>query len=124
MTKIILSIAILTVSIPTQLLAYGSGGSSRSCKKPSFYQFQPEHLTEVPPQSRFSFTASSNTDITTLEVSVKKQAVSVDIDESGAQYIISGHLPTDLQSTYARINISAKSGKNCNGKDGWLLKIK
>ncbi|WP_349432544.1 hypothetical protein Q9L42_007795 [Methylomarinum sp. Ch1-1] len=106
-----------------QAWAYGSSSSKKACKSPKFSQFAPSHLSVVAPESEFSFFASSITNPSSIEVSVKKQPVEVTVDTSGNGYLVSGKLPAPLQNTYARVQIEAKGGNQCRGQDGWLLKI-
>ena len=58
-----------------------------------------------------------------IEVKVKKQSVTVVINETNKGYLVTGKLPASLQSTYARIGIAATGTNSCKGIDGWLLKI-
>jgi hypothetical protein len=117
-------ICILGLSLfSTQLLAYGSSSSSKSCAKPSFSEFNPVDQTEVEPQSTFSFLASSGTNPKSIVVDIKKQPVDITVTPKGQGYQVTGKLPNDLAGTVARINITAESPSNCKGNDGWLIKI-
>lgn len=115
----LLSLSIVT----TQVFAYGSSSSSKSCTKPSFTEFTPVNNAEVVPQSAFSFLASSATNPKSIVVEVKKQPVAITITPKGQAYQVSGKLPNGLKATTARINITAESPSNCKGSDGWLVKI-
>jgi hypothetical protein len=115
----ILSLSILS----TQVFAYGSSSSSKSCTKPSFSEFTPVDKTEVAPNSTFSFIASSTTNPKSIVVDIKKQPVTVTVTPKGQGYQVTGTLPDNLKATTARINITAESPSNCKGNDGWLLKI-
>jgi uncharacterized membrane protein len=122
LTKLIILFICSTIS--THALAYGSSSSSKkACNKPKFTQFTPIHLAAIKPESEFSFLASALTAPETIVVSVKKQAVSVTINKTNKGYSITGKLPASLQSTYARIAITATGMNSCKGSDGWLLKI-
>jgi hypothetical protein len=109
--------------ISTQVFAYGSSSSAKSCTKPHFSDFVPADKAEVVPQSAFSFTASSATNPKTIIVDIKKQTVAITITPKGQGYQVSGLLPSDLKGTIARINITAESPSNCKGNDGWLVNI-
>ena len=104
--------------------AYGSSSSSKkACKKPKFSQFTPANLSEVAPQSEFSFVASSITLPESIQVTIKNEPIVIAVNKKNSGYVITGKLPDSLSDTHARINIQAKGPKNCKGKDGWLLKI-
>lgn len=118
-STLLLSLVIFSSS----LFAYGSSSSKKACKKPGLSQFSPEHLSVVKPESEFSFKASHTTNPKSIAVSIKKQAVPVNIEQTAGIYVVTGKLPASLQDTYARINIKAKGTNNCPGSDGWLLKI-
>lgn len=107
----------------TQLLAYGSSSSSKSCTKPSFSEFNPANNADVAPQSAFSFLASSATNPKSIVVDIKKQPAEITVTPKGSGYQVSGKLPSGLKGTVARITISAESPSNCKGSDGWLIKI-
>ncbi len=114
---------LILVSFCNQLWAYGSGSSQKSCKKPKFTQFAPEHLSTVSPGAEFSFQASALTNPKSLVVAVKKQRVEVVITEKNKGYTVTGNLPVSLQNSYARVDIKASGTNNCKASDGWLLKI-
>ncbi len=120
-TKLIM-VLILAIS-STNAFAYGSSSSKKACKKPKFTQFAPVHLSTVLPQSAFSFWASALTNPETIVVSVKKQAVEVEIKKANGGYSVTAVIPSSLQSSYARIDIKATGTNNCKANDGWLLKI-
>ncbi len=104
--------------------AYGSGGSSKTtCKKPGFSEFNPPHLAKVSPQSEFSLLVTGKVQPGSIHVTVKKQAVDVDVKKQGSKILVTGKLPDSLQKTYARINVSAKTTQNCKGSDGWLVQV-
>lgn len=110
--------------LSTSVLAYGGGSSEeKACDKPSFTEFTPAHLAVVSAQSEFSFLASALTNPKTIDVSVKKITVEVEIEETNMGYLVTGTLPESLQNTYARVSITATGTNNCMVSDGWLLKI-
>ena len=119
----ILLVFVLTL-FSVNALAYGSSSSSKkACKKPEFTQFTPVHLSEVAPESEFSFVASALTNPESIVVTIKKQSVEVTINKLNNGYSVSGKLPGALEGTYARVDINAKGTNNCKNNDGWLLKI-
>ncbi|MDD1628370.1 MAG: hypothetical protein LUQ26_13005, partial [Methylococcaceae bacterium] len=63
--------------ISTQVFAYGSSSSTKSCTKPHFSEFVPADKAQVAPQSTFSFTASAATNPKSIVVDIKKQPVAV-----------------------------------------------
>ncbi len=107
----------------SQVLAYGSSSSKKACSKPAFTQFTPAHLTNVKPQSDFSFLASSSTNPETIVVNVKKQPVDIVVNKINKGYSVTATLPASLQGTFARVDIKATGTNKCAGSDGWLLKI-
>ncbi len=104
--------------------AYGSSSSKKACTKPKFSEFTPPHLSDVSPQSDFSFTASSVTLPDTIKVSAKKTPLDVNVSKKNNQFLVTGTLPENLKGTHARISIQASGPKKCLGKGGWLLNIK
>ncbi|MDO9258112.1 MAG: hypothetical protein Q7U54_21555 [Bacteroidales bacterium] len=108
--------------ISTQVFAYGSSSSSKSCTKPHFSEFNPVDKAEVAPKSTFSFMASS-ANPKSIVVDIKKQPVAITVTPKGQGYQVSGTLPSGLKATTARINITAESPSNCKGSDGWLINI-
>lgn len=107
----------------SQVFAYGSSSSSKSCTKPAFSEFNPVDKAQVAPGSTFSFLASSATNPKSIVVDIKKQAIDVTVTPKGQAFQVSGKLPSGLKNTVARININAESPSNCKGSDGWLIKI-
>ncbi len=112
------------IAFANNAAAYGSSSSSKkSCKKPKFSQFMPANMSEVPPQSEFSFVASSVTLPDSIQVTIQNEPIDLSVSKKNSGYAVSGKLPASLSGTHARINIQAKGPKSCKGKDGWLLKI-
>ena len=107
----------------TQVLAYGSSSSSKSCVKPQFSAFTPPEKTKVAPKSNFSFVASATTNPKSIEVTIKQQAVDITVAPNSQGYLVSGTLPADLKGVMARISIDAKTQSQCQGGGGWLIKI-
>jgi hypothetical protein len=107
----------------TQVFAYGSSSSSKSCTKPQFSDYTPVNNAQVAPQSAFSFTASSATNPKSIAVDIKKQSIAITVTPKNQGYQVSGELPEGLKNTTARINITAESPSNCKASDGWLINI-
>lgn len=120
-----LLIVLVMGGFSSYLYAYGGGGGSatKSCKKPVFSDFKPAHLATVPANSEFSFQVSSKTNPDSISVIVKKKPVAVSVKQISTGYVVIGKLPTELQQTYARIDIKASTIRKCDGADGWLVKI-
>jgi len=119
-----LCVCFFLVAFNTNVSAYGSSSSSKkACKKPEFTRFTPVHLSEVAPESEFSFVASALTNPESIVVTIKKQPVDVTINKLNNGYSVNGKLPIALKGTYARVDINAKGTNNCKSNDGWLLKI-
>lgn len=123
--KIVKLLMILTLSImTTYVMAYGSSSSKKACKKPTFKNFTPAHLATVEPNTEFSFLASGLTNPDTINVTIKKQTVDVEIKKINNAFLVTGTLPESLHNTYARVVINATGTNKCKGNDGWLLNIK
>lgn len=119
----LLTVLMLTV-FSANVFAYGSSSSSKTaCKKPKMGQFTPADRAVVVAESEFSFITSALTNPESIEVSIKKQPVTVTITQEGNAYRVTGELPATLQDTYARVNIKATGTNGCKASDGWLLKI-
>jgi len=118
-------IAFLLVSLSANVFAYGGGGAggTKSCTKPKFKNFAPKHLETVAPQSEFSFTTPSSTSPSSIEVTIKKKPIAVDVKKTKKGYLVSGKLPETLDGNFARINIEGKTVSKCFGSAGWLVKI-
>ena len=105
----------------------GSGNrasSGTACEKPQLSKFTPANLTEVAPNSEFSFRATNVEDPQQLTVTVKNIPVEIKAVFKTPFYDVTGKLPDSLRNTVARINIKV-SGKtsHCEAENGWLVKI-
>ena len=108
----------------TSAFAYGGGGSSRkSCKQPKVSKQTPPKSSVVAPGSEISFSLSRDTNLNSIEVSVKGEKVDVDIAQEKFKLAVTGRLPESIKDGYAKIVIKAKSKSKCAMKGGWLLKI-
>lgn len=116
---------LVLITVSCNSWAYGSGSSStKACAKPKFSDFVPAENTEVASGSNFSFTASANTHPESIKVIAKGLPTVIKITpHEGNSYKVSGTLPESLKGTFARIAIDASAQNNCNGTDGWLIKI-
>ncbi|HHJ39904.1 MAG: hypothetical protein AXA67_08625 [Methylothermaceae bacteria B42] len=121
-SKILISI-LLGYLISGYSFGYGGGGGGKqACKKPQFTQFQPGDKAEVAPASDFSFVVTqANSD--SIQVTVKKHPVTVEITPKNQSLLVAGKLPEDLKDTYARVAVTAQGPGRCKGTAGWLLKI-
>ncbi|MGD0958786.1 MAG: hypothetical protein ABSB19_03165 [Methylomonas sp.] len=106
--------------------AYGGGSTSsaKACAKPKFTDFAPAENNEVAAGSGFSFTASANTNPSSIKVNVKGMPADINVtSKKTGSFEVSGKLPASLKGDYARIAITAEAPNNCNGAGGWLVKI-
>ena len=119
----ILWIAILLI-IPGTVWAYGEGGSSSTIAcTAKFSKFTPANNTEVAAKSDFSFFASAETNPKSIKVAIKGQSIPVTVTPKNEGFQVTGVLPDAIKGTYAKINITAKGPNQCEGSDGWLVKV-
>lgn len=108
----------------SSVFAYGGGGGTKTaCKKPQFSAISPTHLAEVAAESVIKFKASLRTDPDSIIVTAKRELLALEISKNNNSYVVTGKLPTNLQETFARMVIKAKSTSGCEAKEAWLLKI-
>ncbi len=102
----------------------GEKNDGSGCKAAKIAKFNPAPLTEVAPGTDFSFLVFDAPSLKQIEVSVKKIAVPVTMEDKEAFVLVRGKLPDSLKATPARISVKIK-GKTakCNTEEGWLLKI-
>ncbi len=106
-------------------LAYNSGNTEKECKKPRFRTFEPEHLSEVDPETQISFHVSNWADPTTIKAEAKKIPLQVNVVDKMNFFVVTAKLPATINGKYARIHVVAKAKEGrCRGQDGWLLKIR
>jgi hypothetical protein len=102
----------------------GSSNSGSACKAAGISRFKPGALATVAPGSEFSFMVFEAYDPKQIEVTVKKIAVPLTIEDKGELAIVHGKLPEGLKATAARIEVKVKGKTSkCNSEEGWLLKI-
>ncbi|MFI3223354.1 MAG: hypothetical protein QX191_10010 [Methylococcaceae bacterium] len=115
---------LILLLVSSNLWAYGSSSSSKSCTKPEFSQFIPAENSTIAAGASFSFLASANTYPTTIKVTVKGLPVELSITpKDAAGFLVKGTLPKALHDDFARISINAEGQKNCKGDGGWLVNI-
>lgn len=124
-TKSLITVLCL-VSFSHQAFSYDVRSEEDTvCKEPEFRTFVPEHLSEVEPGSEISFHVSNWADPDTIKAEARKIPLKLTIINKNVFFVAKGNLPDNLQNTYARINLFARSKKGgCLGQGGWLLKIK
>jgi len=124
MNTIKLSVIFFLVVFSTHSLAYGGSSSSKkACKKPTLTAITPAHLSAVSADAEFSFQTSNLTLAHSIRVTANKVPVEVNIQETKNGLIVSGKLPASIKKKYVRIDVDANTTSNCQGVDGWLLKI-
>jgi hypothetical protein len=121
-------ILVLLIAFSTNVLAYGSGSSSKkACAKPTLTDAIPAHLATTTAESIFSFFTSSSTLPHSIKVLANKIPVEVSIEKDKRGYLagyrVSGKLPAAINKKYVRIDFIATTRNSCQGVDGWLLKI-
>lgn len=102
----------------------GEKNDGTGCRPAKISKFKPVALSEVAPGADFSFMVFDAYSAKHIDVSVKKIAVPVSIEEKDAFVLVQGKLPASLKQATVRITVKVK-GKTakCNAEDGWLLKI-
>ena len=113
-------------------LAYNAGNIENSCVMPTFRNFVPAEqvkggpVPEVEAESVVQFSVHRGADLSTVRVEVRDLKLKLDIDDRNTYGIVKIKLPPELNGKYARLNLYAisQSAANCEGKGGWLIKIK
>jgi len=127
-TSLILSAVFFTGSA----FAYNAGNLDEKCPLPTFRDFIPAEqvkggpVPEVEAESTVQFSVHRGADLTTVRAEVRDLKLKLEIDDRNSYGIIKIKLPASLNGKYARINLYAisQSAGNCEGKDGWLIKVK
>ena len=116
---------VILMIIHGNVWAYGdsSSSSTEGCNKVNFSEFTPVNNAEVAAKSAFSFFASAETFPKSIKVTIKGQSIPVTVTPKYQGFQVTGRLPDTLKGTYARINITAKGPNQCEGSDGWLVKV-
>jgi hypothetical protein len=116
-------IAIVLI-IPGTVWAYGEGGGTTTAAcMAKFSKFTPPNNAEVAPRSEFSFIASAATSPNSIKVTIKNLAVPVTVTQKNDGFQVTGRLPDTIKGTFAKISIMAKGPNQCEGSDGWLVKV-
>ena len=104
----------------------GGGGGGSSCSEPQFFSESPKNETSVPKLTRFTFEASQNTDLQTLNVEIDglKHEAKVTRLHSG-----DSHIDVDLKEPRSapakvRITVRAKSDEGCEAFQPFYIEIK
>lgn len=115
---------LILLSMAGNSWAYGSSSSSskKACDKPKFTEFFPGNNAQISAKSAFSLRVSG-ADANSIVVTIKEQSVAVTVTEKNQGLEVTGMLPDNLKSTYARINVTAEGPNRCKGSEGWLVKI-
>ena len=119
----VLWVAILLI-IPGTVWAYGDGGGSSTVAcTAKFSKFTPANNSEVAAKSDFSFFASAATSPNSIKVTIKGLSVPVTVTPKNEGFQVTGKLPDTIKGTFAKINIDARGVNQCEGSDGWLVKV-
>lgn len=130
--KLLLSGLAILLSLPlNSAYAYGSGPSSTSCVKPSFSDFKPAANKYLQDFRAFSFSASSNTALNSIEVNfsagpIKEHFSAKQLEitpEANGRITVKGKLNQPFQHGFARISVTAHSKPGCIKTDGFLIKV-
>ncbi|MBD9355483.1 hypothetical protein [Methylomonas albis] len=111
--------------------AYGSSQSSQHCDKPVFSEFQPATNKYLQSFSEFSFTASANTTLTSIMVTVsagdtKYHFMSKELQithQPSGRLEVKGKVDRPIEGGFARLSITAHSKPGCEKTDGYLVRI-
>lgn len=119
----VLWVAVLLI-IPGTVWAYSDGGvmPAVTCMA-KFSKFTPANNSEVAAKSDFSFFASAATSPNSIKVAIKGQSIPVTVTPKNEGFQVTGQLPDSIKGTYAKIAITAKGPNQCEGSDGWLVKV-
>jgi hypothetical protein len=125
MTCLMFSHTLFAQSNPHAGHGSGSSGSQdAACIKAKVSNFSPGHLASVKPGSAFSFMVSGSNGPGHIHVSIREQAIKLDVETKDTFYLVKGSLPADIKNETIRISVSAKSKvSKCDNDTGWLLKV-
>ena len=128
-TKIFKSgIFIAAVLFNSQTVAYSPEELEKACKKPHITDFNlteykaPDNI-EIAPESEFIIKVSAWADPSTIKLTAKKQALPFTVESTSTFHKIKAKLPTSLNGSFARIEVSVKAVLGCGDKEGWLVKV-
>jgi hypothetical protein len=128
-TKMVKSaLFIAVVLFNGQAAAYSPEELEQACKKPRFTDFNlteykaPDNI-EIAPESEFIIKISAWVDPTTIKLTAKKQPLPFTVESTSTFHKIKAKLPTALNGSFVRIEVSAKAVLGCGDKEGWLVKV-
>ncbi len=102
----------------------GSGNQDSACIKAKVSNFNPGHLETVKPGSAFSFMVSGSNGPGHIHVTIREQAIKLDVESKDTFYLVKASLPAEIKHETIRISVSAKSkNSKCDADTGWLLKV-
>lgn len=102
----------------------GSGNQDAPCIKAKVSNFMPGHLETVKPGSAFSFMVSGSNGPGHIHVTIREQAIKLDVESKDTFYLVKGSLPAEIKNETIRVSVSAKSKiSKCDNDTGWLLKV-
>ena len=119
---VILLLAFTMVSI-TNSASAASDDKVADCVKPRFRSIKPPKLSELEPESEFSFTLPEWSNPNKVKVTVKKLDAVVKVEDHKSFYLVKVTLPAQLRDTYARVDVRAEAKLGCYKYHGWLYKI-
>lgn len=104
----------------------GGGGGGSSCSEPQFSSESPKNETTVASLSQFSFEASQNTNLQSLNVEVDgvKQDFKASRLNSGDSRIDVGLKEAKTAASKVRITVRAKSDEGCEAFQPFYIEIK
>lgn len=129
MKKILKSLLLFSALVMSySASAYNGKPLAEECKKPRFDHFslpiyKAPSKADVAPESEFSFTLSSKVAIETLKLMMKKKMVAYTVENKNSFYLIKSKIPAEYTGKFVRINGFVMAKLNCQGKDGWLVKV-
>ncbi len=102
----------------------GGGSGTNGCQKMSATDMEPAALSELAPNSSFSFAVLGAKTAHDIEVTVKKIPVSVEAVAKDNFFEVTAKLPSELKGVFARVNVKIKAQvSGCDQESGWLYKI-
>lgn len=113
----------LFISIYSNNVIAEEEDEKKACRLPRLRSITPKHLSEVPPETEFSFTLPQWTDPEKVTVSVKKLPTEYTVENHNSFLRVKGKIPASIENSYARVSVKAIAFEGCVMKDGWLLKV-
>lgn len=119
----LLKTLLLVNLVLSSTLAAAAGDEKKDCRKPRIKSVTPPHLSEVQPESEFTFTLPVWTNPEKVTMTVKKIPTELSIENHNSFFLARGKIPPQLSATYARFSVRAEAELGCVKHDGWLYKI-